>query len=114
MVVGCSQTRDRIPAWSGREATGATARVTTLQYIVESLWVLINNRIDESNNRLARLDALLVDEGNDTGDNRAGGRSATCQQHSSLTVDDGIDTVCRDIRIATGTLCVIVSSNMCQ
>jgi hypothetical protein len=60
-VVGCSKSSNRVPARRSLKSIGVTARVVALGDIEKSLRVLVQNRVDKTDGRLASRQALLVD-----------------------------------------------------
>ena len=75
-VVRRSQTRHWIPSAHGGKARGPTPLVAPNGDVVERRRVGVDGRIDESDRLLARVDALLIDEGDDGAERRGGGRGS--------------------------------------
>ena len=70
-------TGHRIPTGASWEPFRTTARVTANSYVVEHLGMLVDDGVEESNWSLALLQPLLVQQVNDTGEDRGRCRSAT-------------------------------------
>lgn len=72
-VVRRSQTRHWVPSAHGGKARCPTPLVAPKGDVVERRRIGVDGRIDESDRLLARIDALLIDEGDDGAERRGGG-----------------------------------------
>ncbi len=88
---------NRIPSRAGRETVSAAARIVADSDIVEHIWVLVDDGVEEANGSLAALQALLVeqiDNGSEDGGRGRGTADTVC-----LVIPDGsqLETESRDI-----------------
>lgn len=67
-VVRRAKTRDRVPPLDGGEAVGAAARVAAVLDVVQYRGVLVQDGVDEADGLLAGVEALLIDAGDDRGE----------------------------------------------
>lgn len=60
-IVGSSKSSDRVPAHRSQESIGVATGVASLGNVEERFRVLVQNRVDETDSRLASRETLLVD-----------------------------------------------------
>lgn len=92
---------DRVPARTGRKALSTAARVPSNRHIVEHLWVLVDDRVQEPYRALALLQSLLIQQIDDAGEDGSRCRRSTntvgpiepyCRELESQRRDVGVGT----------------------
>ena len=86
-VVGSTETSDGIPTGRALPADAAIEIVVSNRNVSQDVRVGIEPRVDEAKRGLAVVEQLIVDEGEDTGESRGAGTSAT-DADGLTSVDD--------------------------
>ena len=108
LIVRRSQPRHRIPSRYGRKPRSPTSLIAARRDIVQHAWIRIECRIEEADSALSAVNALLVDERDDTAQGRRGCRSAVDKTDGAVNSDNVVGAVGRDIRVPAYRLRVVV------
>mmetsp|Transcript_20464 Transcript_20464/g.50222 ORF Transcript_20464/g.50222 Transcript_20464/m.50222 type:complete len:318 (-) Transcript_20464:819-1772(-) len=86
LIVRGTETSCGVPTFDGCETIAGSSVVAAVFDILESAWVLVNERVEETHRRFSSLESKAVEEGEDTRRNRARctGSSNTCEATTNV------------------------------